>query len=236
LPIGVTPLTTSGTDVDSTSIVTADIAPTPSKLLVAYFSAERSGVEPATPTVSGFGATWVAIDSHYWRTTTIPEKDFLFAADSGSSPAAGPVTFDFGGVTHAGSEWSVYEVDGSDVANGVAQCFVQLVKTTADPASANSMLLTLAAAGDPENRAFLSLSRPVTTLATPEAGWIELGEVAHAGPANMLMMAWRPDVFDTSPSASWGGAAGLYGGMAWEIKAAAEPPSHPRKALLGVGV
>lgn len=222
MAISVAHLTSSGSSANG-NYSTASITPSANRLIVACYHVISVGIDQGPPTVTGNGLTWSLIDSLLYSTVGGDryDEEYIFAADTGASPSAGAISFDNSFTAQAGS-WSVFEVDGSDVANGVAQTFVQKVKTTLN-STGNSMALTLAAAGHADNRPFLLALHNANQVTTPRTNWTEIGDASLNDPTYGgigIETQWRSDTFEASASASWVSNV-KYGGIAFEIKAAA---------------
>lgn len=210
---------------DATSYVTGSITPTASRLAVACYNSVNltEAVDPTQPTVSGNGLSWQIVDTFVWRTFGDRYRLTIAAADTGVSPSAGGVTFDHGSQTQEAAEWSIFELNGTDVANGVPECFVQFVHSTVN-ASGSSLSLTLAAAGAADNRPFLAMAHASSGGITPRADWTEVHEGVSTAPNTAIETQERLDTFETTASATWTGTVG-YGGIAFEVKAATGAPS-----------
>ena len=220
MALAVASLLHAASTTDATDYTTASITPTANRLVVACYSVRRGdSTEPVDPTdVTGNGLTYTQITSHYYTTTgTVRRKQWVFAADSGGSPSAGGITFNHPSGTHLHGTWGIYEVNGSDVASGVAQCFIGIVKSTIDT-TGSSVSLTLAAASNADNRPFHYHNHGGDALTTPRASWTEIGD-ATTGENHTHETQWRSDAFETAASASWTGTYPI-GSIAWEMKAA----------------
>lgn len=205
---------------DATAYTTSAFTPTANALLVATFTATRgSSTDPGVVTVTDSASlTWTQVrDFAYITSGSTRGRVAVYAAQAPSSPASMTVTGTYGG-TCTGSTIHVFEVLGSDVANGVGQSFVQSVPTTAN-ASGTSAAVTLAAAGNSRNRAFMvSVHLQANEDTVPAASWTEIGDTAHATPGESSATEWRSDVFDTAPSANWT-TSSTYGAIGFEVKA-----------------
>ena len=113
---------TSGSDtVDRAAYVTAQIAPGPNRLLLAFIMNLRAGAgaQPAaTPVLQGNGLTWELV-------TSVPvagnaDRRLTCFRAMGAAPTPGKVTISFGGETQTRCAWSMFEYDGVDTtgANG----------------------------------------------------------------------------------------------------------------------
>lgn len=220
MAIAVAHLATAGSGTDGTSFSSASITPTASRLIIAGYVIDRTdNIEPTTPTVTGNGLSWSLIDSHYYNTDqgARDEKIFLLAAATGGSPSAGAVQFSHGATTHHGANWTIFELDGTDVANGVAQCFVQVAKSTIN-VSGTSITVNLSTSAVADNRAFFINVHHADELVTPRTNWTELGDAGSNSPDLHTESQWRSDTFETTASASWTTNVRL-GAIAFEVKA-----------------
>jgi hypothetical protein len=202
---------------NQTSYSSASWTP-PNELIIAIV---HSGKIPAgvQPTGSGNGITWTAINT----IATGNHRLTLFGAN-GSGATAGATTFDFGAETQAECAVSFISASGTDVANGVAQTFVQ--SPTNSVIGATSLSITLAAAGNSNNRPVAGFSATAAPR-TPRTSWTETIDVPLD--VSGLEAQYRSDAFETTASASTAGAENWIG-IASEIKAqtvsAAQPPRH----------
>ena len=226
MAIALTHHATSGLSTDQSVYTSASITPTANVLIVAYFESSRAGVDPTTVTTTGNGLSWSTIDTHFWNTDDVSanrSKGYIFAADTGSSPSAGVVTFTHAaGTNHTYGIWSIYELSGTDLTSSggsstVAQCFVQVVKTTPNTAG-TSASPTLAAAGDAANRPFMFVTHFANEVTNPAASWTEIAEMIVTTPVRALESQWRSDAFDTAATATWTSNV-RHGGISFEIKA-----------------
>lgn len=230
MALALTALTSNATGVDATSFTTAAFTPQSLSLIVAVYQAGRNGTgnQPTTPTVTGGSLTWTAIGSKWWRDSTTTQKVFVFAAYAAASPGSMAITFNHGGNTHISAAWSVYELTGSDAANGVAQSFVQFVTSTGINQTGTDCPLTLAAAGNANNRPFYAVGRSNNVLGvTPIAGWTKIHEVVSSTPSQGLETQWRSGSFNVSANATWS-TSSTRGAVAFEVKADTTVPYQPR--------
>lgn len=214
------PLNTgTGTGVDATSF-TRSLTAVAGSMYVTTFTGERTGANPPDPTVTHNSVTATKITSLVYVTAADPRRTiWVYAWDGGAGSALVNVTYDFGGVTLTGFECKVFEVTGSDMANGLSQTFVQSPNTGAD-LSGTSGSITLAAAGDANNRPFAVFAHAANETLGIRTNWSAIGaEGTHANPDNSTRAFWRSDTFETTASSSWTTSA-AYGGIAFEIKAA----------------
>lgn len=199
--------------VDRTSYDSASWTP-PDALIIVFVVSVRTASIPDQPTMSGNGITWTAIKTVLSQDSTT--RTTLFGAN-GSGASAGVTTVDFGGQTQRDCSASFLQADGTDVGNGVAQTFVQSPTNTTD-GSPTSISITLAAAGDSDNRPVAGFaSHGAGSAITPRTNWTEYFESlpdSHNAEAQ-----YRSDAFETTASMSDG--TGPHEGIAAEIKAVA---------------
>jgi hypothetical protein len=219
LPITLTSRATINSATDATSYASGSFTPTANTLLVAIYDSDRTSADPTTPTVAGHG-TWTAVDNLLWNSDiTDHGKLFIFALNTGASPAASTVTFDHGATTHHGAEASIFELSGTDVANGVAQCFRQLVHSSVNTdGGASQLAVTLASPGTTRNRSFMALGHLAATALLPQTNWVAIHDLVHATPSQGLYTEWRSDAFDTAAFVDYTSLV-RRGGISFEIKA-----------------
>ena len=213
-------LTSGSSDTDATSYATASITPTASRLLIACYHSVNltEGIDPTQPTLTGNGLTWTVVDSWVYRQFGDRYRLSVAAANTGGSPSTGTITFDHGAQTEEGASWSVFELNGTDVSNGVSQCFPQFVHSTLN-AGGTSISLTLASAADSGNRPFLCMGGGMNEDITPRTNWTEIHQAGATSPNVLIETQERLDTFETTASATWTTAI-LYGGIAFEVKIA----------------
>lgn len=74
-----------------------------------------------------------------------------------------------------------------------------------------------------DNRPFAFFGKPQAQDLVPRTNWTEIHDVNHAAPDSSLASQWRSDAFEPTASTSWASASVQRYGIAWEIKALAEP-------------
>ena len=209
---------TNGVANDVTTIDTASITPSANKLVLLSVTA-RNGIpsEPATPTITGNGLTWVLVDSIYYVTSGASRrKQFVFRA-MGASPSTGAITINFGETTTI--LWSVDQATGADVSGTNGSGAIVQSATNKDEASSTSLTVTLSAFGNTGNATFGSFGASNQTLGiSPGDGFSELSE--NAGTFSTKQEVEWKATNDTSVDISYSSQTGV-GGVAIEIKAAA---------------
>jgi hypothetical protein len=218
MAIAVTHKDTNSSGTDASSYTSGAFTPTANALLVACFAAQ-SGNPPVINTVTGGGLTWSLIATKNYRSGSTDSTIFIYAAQASSSPSSMDVTFAFT-ATMTGGSWSVFEVTGTDVANGVVQTFVQAVATAGIDQSGTSTAVTLAAAGSADNRPFYVSAHDANEGTTERSNWTEIGDTNHGTPNNGFETQWRSAVYEVDCSASWT-TSSIKGGIGFEIKAGA---------------
>jgi hypothetical protein len=205
---------------NGTAYVSDPFTPTANALIVVCSAAAKpNSSDPNVTTVTdSAGLTWTQIYEFYYVTTgTNRARLSIYAAQAPSSPSLMTVISSYAGGTVAGCIQQIFEVTGSDVANGVGQTFVQKVPTTAN-ASGTSASATLAAPGNSNNRSFFVSVHWANDGTIPAASWTELGDAGHPNPNQSAETEWRSDTFDAAASATWP-TSSKYGGIGLEIKA-----------------
>lgn len=206
-------LTSGWSDTDASSYATASITPTGNLLLLAAVFASKTGGS-GIPTLSGNGVTWVQVATLLQDTA---RRVTLFRGMV-SSPSAGAVTIDFGGVNQLRCGWSIAEFAGINTGgtNGSA-AVVQSATNTAT--ATTSLTVTLAAFGDAGNATygFFAIDGILLSL-VPGAGFSSIHTVTSPGENSAILTEWRNDN-DTTVNASNTDAAN-WGGIAIEIAAA----------------
>ena len=216
--LSATNLASSGDTTNTTAYTTASFTPTANLLIVAFFDASRgSSTAPDIPTLSGGSLSWSQVGDLTWTTTgTTRFRVTCFAAQVGGSPSSMTVTATYANAL-TGCQWSVFQVSGSDVANGVAQCFVQAVASSAN-LTGTSISITLSSAGNANNRAFLCVAHASNETYTIATNWSQIGAGGNNSPSTSIGSQWRSDTFDTNPNTSWTTSTN-YGGIGFEVKA-----------------
>ena len=208
-------LTSGSSTTDASSYTTASITPSANQLiLVAVTIRNDTSAAAPTPTISGNGLTWVAIDN---QTMGARQKLTLFRS-MGASPSAGVITIDTGGDTQDMASWTVDQFDGVDTSgtNG-SGAIVQSAKNSAT--GATSLTVALVAFGSANNATYGTFAHVVSNEAiTQGTGFTELAD-SFAAAVYGTESEWRNDN-DTSVDASWV-TSGNAAGIAVEIKAAA---------------
>lgn len=225
---------TDGIDTSAgTSATTASITPTGNRLLLAIVASHRSdSVDPAAPSLSGNGLTWVQIGTALWDSTSSSRRRVTLFRAMGASPSAGAVTIDFAGQTQANIAWAIDEFDGVDTSgtNGSGA----IVQTADSTAGINASIeITLGAFSDAGNATYGGFGCAGDT-GIAGTGFTILGQGGSF--ANSLAVASEfKDSNDTSVDLTWqDDPAQSSGGTAVEIKAAAAGGTAV-KDIIGMG-
>lgn len=224
------PLTSLADSTNAASYATPSVTPGANRLILVAVENNRIG-GATTPTLSGNGLTWVAIDNQPFSAT----NNYLITLfrSMGASPSTGAITADFGGVNQTGCAISVAEFDGVDTSgtNG-SGAVVQSAKNSGLLVA--SLTVTLAAFGDVNNGAYSCFGANITGGIAPDTGWSEIHDVTYTIPNTELETQWRNDNDTTAVGTPAVGAD--MGGIAIEIKAAAVAGrSNQYLPLVGVG-
>lgn len=216
MAISASNLATTGDSVDRTSYATGSITPTANKLILAWVYSIAAAA-PNTPTATGNGLTWVAIDNQIDNANL--RKITLFRA-MGSSPSSGAVTFDFAGQTQTGAGWSIVQYTDMDTTgtNG-SGAIVQSAKAQS-VGSTTSLTVTLAAFGSTGNATVGGFGIPLNTAGQPAvgSGFTATGQVNQSTP-NLSIGSEFNSGNDTTVDMNAGAASIPWVGIAVEVKA-----------------
>lgn len=232
MAVSATNLTNGADAVDGTVFNTASITPTANNLVFLTFLSRRGdSVNPADPTVTGNGLTWVNIGSINYDTTSTSRRTLTLFRAMGSSPSTGAVQIT-APATLTSCVWSVDQFSGVDTTgtNG-SGAVVQVV--TNSTASGTSLTVTLAAFSDANNATFGAFGNSDQIFSsTAGTGFTKLGDNGDADTSSRCTTEFK-NSNDTSVDMSFSSATEL-GGIAVEIKAAATS-TVKTLAALGVG-
>ena len=207
MPITVS-LVTSGTAQVDAAPMTAAFTPDQNQLYLLAVLSRRAASEPATPTASGAGLTWTAIDNQGYPVAVV-QKLTVFRA-LGAGPSNGALTIDFADEPQEDVAWQVLRVTGVSPSHA-SQGVVQSAKNSTSAAA--SLTVTLAAFGSANNGTigFFGIGAGAVAV-TPGTGFTELGETTVGSVT--LQSQWRNDN-DTTVDATF--ALNAAGGIALEI-------------------
>ena len=106
-----TDLTQDKSTLNLSTYSTVSIAPGSNRVVLAFVFNVRSGIaQAAQPTAQGNGLTWQAAASI--QVAGAPNRRLTCFSATGAAPAAGSLSFDFGGEQQTLCAWSVFEYDG----------------------------------------------------------------------------------------------------------------------------
>lgn len=218
---------TSGSDTDGNSTAsTASVSPSSNKLLLLTV-VSRTGItaDPNTPTATGNGLTWVAIDNLLWDTSSSSRKKTTVFRAMGASPSSGAIAIDFGGQNQTHVSWGLEEFTGMDTSgtNG-SGAIVQTAKAYDDTTNESSFTVTLGAFSNSNNATFGAWgSADDTQTATAGTGFTKYSDVTISGAGDPRLTTEFRNDNDTSVDISWSGTVLEKGGIAIEIKNASVP-------------
>jgi hypothetical protein len=230
-------ITPDGSGANASSYVTASLAPTANRLIIATIMAQAVTGTPSSPTLTGGGvSTWTSGAGALVGTRRL----LTFRALTDASPTSGAVTIDLGGVTHETMAWQFVEIDGSLLTgtNG-ADAIVQSI-THAASSGTNVDLELGTAWADAANRGLVSLFSGGTghTFTMVGAGFTQLG--IGSGSGRVITGFYGRDADDLTLGATVSNSSGAKLGIGLEIAAApteaTDPPftTYPRIRTYGL--
>jgi hypothetical protein len=108
---------------DSDDVSAWTLAPAANRVIVVSANSQRDTAgEPNSPTISGLGLSWTAIDNDVWYDTSSAgaKGAAWWAATGGTPPSSGTYTVDYGGQDQERWESEVIEVSSADLAAFIA--------------------------------------------------------------------------------------------------------------------
>ncbi len=210
MPFSPIEILASGSSTGATTQQTASFTPPQNALICVAFRYHRF---PTTaPTVTGNNLTYAQAHANAFRVFASSNVVTLFIG-MGNNPAAGPITFTFGGAT-TNLDWVVFAIKGTDTSgSGGSGAIVQAESA----AQSNGMSITLAAFGAATNGTLGVLAINANNAVDPGEGF---DEVYDAGQTDArLFVEWQTQA-DTGVDASFTGSAGCIG---VEIKVGPSP-------------
>lgn len=225
-------LAEGGSGTNAASYATASISPEAGSVLLVAVETDTVSATPGIPVLSGLSATWTQIlDCYFDQTgTTYRLTTFMGVRAVGT----GTITIDYAGVAQGGCAWVVDQVIMADPSNLV----VQSAKVEPGSASTN-ITATLPGAISSGNGAWMCASWEAAEVASSEAGWTDLGDGNHSGPAGAVATMARADNADNSGTITWTTSAPR-GAVILEIRAlepitvgSPTPADTPRSDFLG---
>lgn len=213
---------TSGLDEDGGSgSTTASVTLTANRLYYLTIVQRRGdSVDPVEPTASSTGATWVSVNSIVFDTTSASRRRVTVLRTMVASDQTGAITITHGSnVTDA--VWILDEFTGIDTSGTNGSGATVQSATNKDEAGATSLTVTLAAFGSSNNATYGSFGWDgSTSTGSQGSGFTLVKNQNDSGTDLSSLTEFRSDN-DTSVDSSYSPAAGLIGGIAIEIKAAA---------------
>ena len=210
-------------DIASTSNVatyaTASWSPpaTAGVLLCGWIGNSHLSAAPTPSGLTGNGITWTQIATHITASGT--SRITLYGAHA-SGATTGATTAAFGGVSSTGCWLAFFQADGTDVAAGVVQTFIQAPTATGTGTSGS---VSLAAPASSNNRPISGWMHGTEEATAPRASWTELDEMTYASPARRGETQYRGDAFEQTASATWT-TSSAWVGIAAELKELAAAP------------
>lgn len=199
------------TSANQTAYSNSSWTPPTDGLIVICVNSRKSGGPEFPTSITGNSLTWVEILTYnpfsIWGMA-------MFAADaSGATTGATTITYPS---SQSSCEASFFQVTGVDLSSGVAAAFVQ---TPTNTGTGTSGSVTLAAAGNSDNRPISSWLHDGDGAITERTNWTEFdGWNYSTGPARSAETQYRDDAFETTATATWTPTEN-WGGIAAELKA-----------------
>lgn len=221
MAIAVTNLT-SGFDEDGGSgSTTASVTLTANRLSYLTIVQRRGdSVDPVEPTASSTGATWVSVNSIVFDSTSSSRRRVTVLRTMVASDQTGAIT-----ITHGSNVsdaiWILDEFTGIDTGGTNGSGATVQSATNKNEAGATSLTVTLAAFGSTNNATYGAFGWDgSTSTGSQGSGFTLVKNQNDSGTDLSSLTEFRSDN-DTSVDSSYSPAAGLIGGIAIEIKAAA---------------
>ena len=213
-PVSISALT-EGNDSDGTSsATTASVSPGSNKLLLLSVSSFRGdSTDPAAPTVTGNGLTWVQVATTLYDSTSSSRRRVSLFRALGASPSAGVITIDFAGANQGVIQWLLSECSNVDTSgtNG-SGAVVQSAATNSGGSPAGT---TLAAFGSANNATYFTAGWLGVVTSTAGTGFGNLEEIQDA--AQITTSSEFRNDNDTTPDMTCSPSASN-GGIGIEIK------------------
>jgi len=176
-----------------------------------------SSLDPDIPSISGLG-TWELLDPTdgtviYLATGASRFRWSCFGFRASTTPTPAPVSISMPN-GHIGCGAIMVRIPNA----AVSAFATAKTKVNKDSGSGASSTLTLASPLDAANRAIYGAVVNTLQTFTKEAAHVKIGEVSHPNPTQTLMVAWRPDAFDTSSVIGWGGANQVHAMIGTELE------------------
>lgn len=226
MAIAATLLTSANSSTDANTYTTASISPAANSLLLVFVWSSHATTAPDN-VVTGLSLTWTqrAVTTN----STASRKLTCITAQCGASPGSGALTIT--STASIGDAWAVIQITGHDTTTPVVQAPTSPTNTT----SALTGSITLAAAGNANNRPFAAFGHRAQTATTPRTNWTELSDDLSdaSAPIAGFETQWRSDAFETTASATWT-TSSQWSGIAVEIAASTGGTTQALASNIGV--
>lgn len=207
-----TNLTSGGTSGALASAVTSSITPTTNNLVLLAVSIRNGSIQPTTPTVTGCGLTWVAVNHSDFKIVGSRRSIFLFRALGTASAGAVTITF---GETETDAAWTVDQLANVPTGGTSGSAAVLQSASAADTSGTASALAPTLSYFDSNRNATYAVFG-TDGVDTPTAGTGFTVE-AHAVAGTAIEVASEFSPFaGLSAGISYAGT-GLIGGVAIEV-------------------
>lgn len=186
--------------------------------------------DPVEPTISSTGATWVKVNTVVFDSTSSSRRRVTVFRTMVSSNQTGTITITYGSNV-SDAIWILDEFTGVDTTGTNGSGATVQSATNKNEAGATSLTVTLAAFGSTNNATYGAFGWDgITSVPTVGSGFTLKVNQNDSGTDLSSLTEFRSDN-DTSVDSSYSPAAGLIGGIAIEIKAAA---TTSIKTILGL--
>lgn len=147
---------TSGSSHTNGPWTTASITPAANSLILLTVSIRNgASTNPATPTISGNGLTWVLVNSDNYDPDSSSRKTIFMFRAMGGSPTTGAVTIT-NGETDTDADWTIDQFSNVDTSgtNGSGAVVQSAVNDAGTAGTANSLTVTLGAFSNTNNATY----------------------------------------------------------------------------------
>lgn len=230
----------NGSSSDAASYNTAEYTPTASVMAYAVVASAIAANPPTTPTATHAGdLTWTQVSTAFQQSAggTDYYRITVFRAATDASPAAGLVTFDFGGNNQLGAQWSIDECTeldrgGTNGGNSIVQTVASVNDTTC--LDSQTCTITLAAFSGASNATIGWFFNNVNNDVTVGTDFTELSDNGGTNMVRRLFVEYKA-ANDTSVDATRATAGIDWAAVASELKAAPAGSGSPPSSLLLLG-
>lgn len=213
---------TSGINTSAgTTSTSSSISPAPNKLILATVSSYRNdSTNPASPTLSGNGLTWVVIDTALFDSTSTSRRRMTLYRAMKIAPTVGTVLMDFGSDTQSQVAWCIDQISGIDTSgtNGSGAIVQSVPKTDGINGAISISLSSFSNIG---NATYGSFGCAGDT-ATAGSGFTIYGQGGSIIDSIVSATEFRNDN-STAVNLSWSDGTQISGGVAIELKLGKEP-------------